>query len=132
VPVPPVMTQSAVEAFELILNCAGAVLPRRDSVDARVVEEVRSGEATYGVGIVNSPQDVGGWPELRSEPAPADSDGDGMPDVWERERGYDPNDAADGNEDFNRDGYTNLEDYLNELAEPAFPEGYLDSWRTKW
>jgi hypothetical protein len=45
-----------------------------------------------------------------------DSDGDGIPDDWERKHGLNPNNAADRNGDFNGDGYTNLEKYLNELA----------------
>jgi hypothetical protein len=69
-----------------------------------------------GKGIIDSQQAVGGWPELRSAPAPIDSDHDGMPDDWERKHGLDPNDPADGASVANGDGYTNLEDYLNSLT----------------
>ena len=61
---------------------------------------------------------MGGWPTLKSLPAPADTDQDGMPDDWESNNGLDPNDAEDRNDDRNNDGYTNLEEYLNELSIP--------------
>lgn len=121
-PAAPVTTQSAEEACEAVLADAGAVLPKRDAVDARIIDEVRSGTATYGgkwgkgLGIIDSQNDVGGWPTLRSAPPPVDRDHDGMPDAWEIERGLDPDNPQDRNGDSDGDGYTNLEDYLNELA----------------
>ena len=126
--VPPVVTQGAEEAYELVLGYAGAVLPNRDAVDERIVREVRSGQPTYGVGIVNDVSEVDGWPLLRSLPAPLDSDKDGIPDEWELARGLDPFDPSDGRLDRDGDGYTNLEEYLNELAASAFPPGYLEIW----
>jgi hypothetical protein len=65
--------------------------------------------------IINDEDEVGGWPELISAQAPDDSDADGMPDNWERRRGLDPTDPADGNGDLDADGYTNLEEYLNAI-----------------
>jgi len=120
--VAPVKTQSAEEAFELVLAKAGCSLVR-DSVDQRIVREIRDGTATHGAsyrgggkGIIDSQKDVGGWPELASKPAPTDSDHDGMPDEWERQHGLDPMNASDGALDKNGDGYTNLEEYLNSLV----------------
>ena len=55
----------------------------------------------------------GGWPELKSAEPPDDSDKDGMPDDWEKQHGFDPDDPTDGNGDSDADGYTNLEEYLN-------------------
>lgn len=115
-PVAPVTTQSALEAYPLVLAAAGATLPRRDSVDARVVDDVRLGRATFGDGIIDTPAQVGGWPELRSAPAPADTDRDGMPDEWERAHRLDPADPADRNAFTLAPGYTNLEVYLNSLV----------------
>ena len=119
--VAPVTTHLANEAFELVLLQAGAVLPRRDSLDARIIEEARTGTARFGGsydgggnGIIDSPETVGGWPELESLPAPADTDGDGMPDEWEAQKGLNLNDAADGNK-VETDGYTMLEKYLNSI-----------------
>ena len=121
-PCPPVRTQSAENAYRLVLSEAGAVLPARDAVDARIVDEVRTGTASFGgewgagSGIIDSQADVGGWPALHSAPAPPDRDHDGMPDDWERDHGLDPRDASDGSRDRDGDGYTNLEDYLNGLC----------------
>ena len=47
---------------------------------------------------------------------PVDSDQDGIEDSWETAAGLDPNNATDGNEDRDDDGYTNLEEYLEYLA----------------
>ena len=111
-----VTTQSAEDAYGLVLSEVGASVPRRDIIDSRIVREVREGTSTYGVkGILSSPMDVGGWPVLNSTKAVLDSDGDGMADAWEKQRGLNPNDAGDGNADGDGDGYTNVEDYLNDL-----------------
>jgi hypothetical protein len=124
--VPPVLTQSADESYQLVLDHAGCQLPVRDSIDARIVSEVQNGTFTHRgsvgnlAGIIDSQADVGGWPLLASLPAPTDSDADGMPNNWESARGLDPDNAADRNLT-NEEGYTNLELYLNELAAPAFP-----------
>jgi hypothetical protein len=56
---------------------------------------------------------VGGWPEYKSEPAPVDSDHDGVPDSWEKKFGLKSNDPADGAKDADDDGYTNVEEWLN-------------------
>lgn len=111
--VAPVTTQAAREAYPLVLQQAGATRPRRDAVDARILAEVASGRATYGDGIIDRTEQVGGWPEYRSVPAPADTDLDGMPDAWERRHGFDVGNPADGIADADKDGYTNLEEYLN-------------------
>jgi pectate lyase len=111
-----VETDSAEQAYRRVLAHAGATLPRRDAADRRILDSVcdRTG------GIINSPADVGGWPELRSEPAPPDTDHDGMPDAWETSHGLNPNNSRDGNI-ATADGYTHLEQYLNELADAARP-----------
>jgi hypothetical protein len=124
--VAPVKTQSAEEAFELVLAHAGAS-KLRDSVDSRIINEIRGGTAKYGAswdgggkGIIDSQADVGGWPELASIPAPPDADGDGMPDDWESDMQLDPRNATDGSADADGDGYTNVEEYLNELAPSVY------------
>jgi hypothetical protein len=105
----PVTTVSARSAYEAVLRNVGASLPRRDSVDARIVAEVRGRKGS----IIDSQAQVGGWPELRSKAAPVDSDNDGMPNSWERRHGLNPHVAGDGATDRDSDGYTNLEEYLN-------------------
>jgi len=112
-PIAPVTTQPAAEAYQLVLRNVGATLPHRDTHDARIVREVETGKVTYGNGIIDSPKQVGGWPELKSTAAPLDSDGDGMSDEWERRHGFNPADPADGAVDADGDGYTNLEKFLN-------------------
>jgi hypothetical protein len=105
----PVQTVSAREAYELVLAGVGATLPKRDAVDTRLVNEVRTRTGK----IRDSQTEVGGWPELKSTPAPADADNDGMPDEWELKHGLNPRDPSDANLDADGDGYTNLEEYLN-------------------
>jgi hypothetical protein len=97
-------------AYKRVLVDAGASRPR-DVVDKRIVAEVRRGRGR----IIDSEKSVGGWPLLRTRPAPADTDGDGVPDTWERKRRLDPLDPLDGASPAG-DGYTNLERYLNALA----------------
>jgi hypothetical protein len=104
-------TQSTVEAAELVLARAGAS-KSRDAVDQRVTDNVRQRQGR----LIDSQSQVGGWPKLRSTPAPADQDGDGMPDDWEKAHGLNPNEPADRNADFDGDGYTNLEQYLFSLC----------------
>ena len=83
----------------------------RDPVDARIIEGVRNRTGR----IIDSQSQVGGWPELEAGSPWIDSDGDGMPDDWERAQGLDPAVPADGNADRDGDGFTNLEDWLNSL-----------------
>ena len=112
----PINQQTPQNAYQAVLAHAGCSFPTRDAIDTRIIEEVRTGTAAFGDnGIIDSPGDVGGWPELESAPAPADSDQDGMPDKWERANGLDPNDPIDRNEVAD-DGYTMLEKYLNSLV----------------
>jgi hypothetical protein len=118
---PFVRTHTAREAFESVLADVGATRPQQDAVDRRVIADVRKRSHTYSgsrsklPGIIDSPADAGGWPEYRSGDPPADADHDGIPDEWERARGLDPTNPADGTA-YRPDGYTNLEHYLNELA----------------
>ena len=109
---PAVTMVGAVEALELVLEGAGATGPERDAVDRRVVREVRTGTGA----IIDSPWDAGGYPALAGGNPPADADGDGMPDDWERDNGLDPEDASDGNGDRDGDGYTNVEEFLHTLG----------------
>jgi hypothetical protein len=110
--------QTAVEAYKAILAGAGAILPRRDAVDKRLVDETRNkkatGTGTAGNGIIDDVSAVGGWPVYAGGEVPADTDGDGMPDEWEKKNGLNAADRRDGN-GVAANGYTNLENYLNSI-----------------
>lgn len=111
----PVRQQTASEAFEAVLAKGGATLPKRDAVDQRVTETVRTGKTINQTGIIVDPKEVGGYPELTFSPnaVPVDTDGDGMPDAWETAHSLNPKDANDGSADADKDGYTNVEEFLN-------------------
>ena len=90
----------------------------QDSYDREVLRQVREGIGTFGInGIINSQEDVGGWPVLNAEKALIDSDGDGMPDVWESKHGLNPKSASDASAYTLDENYTNIEFYLNSLAD---------------
>ncbi len=132
-PYVPITMQSAEEAYELVLDNVGVNYSTRDTVDKRIINDVKTGTATYDGhayeikqgfsdtavvrGIIDSQKDVGGWPELTSLPAPVDTDHDGMPDEWEKSQGLNPNDDTDRNI-IHANGYTMLENYLNSLVDP--------------
>jgi hypothetical protein len=99
----------------VVLAGAGASLPVRDAVDERIIAEVRNGTGA----IIDSQWEVAGWPVYRSKRPPADTDRDGMPDAWERAHGLNLEDPSDATADRDADGYTNLEEYINELAKGA-------------
>lgn len=110
----PVGRDRAPGAYVRVLAGAGASRVR-DAVDARVVETVRTRSGRH----IDSQSEVGGWPELEPGTPWVDGDGDGIPDGWESKHRLDPRDPADGNADRDADGYTELEEWLNALAEPA-------------
>ena len=64
--------------------------------------------------MIDSQNDVGGWPEMRGGVIPIDRDADGMPDEWEISYGLDPLDPSDSAGDLDGDGYTNIEEYLDD------------------
>ncbi len=119
----PVTTHTAQEAYELVLQNAGASL-KRDTLDERITNDVRNrtgrlidvqGGYAHGTPYANT---VNAWPTLNSTAAPVDTDHDGMPDTWETANGLNPNDANDRGI-FATNGYTNLENYLNSLVNSA-------------
>jgi len=130
----PFKIMSAQEAYNFVLDNVGATFPKRDIVDEHIIEQVRTGKVfynpdvkpeefyqfehrrlpadSYKKGIITDIRQVGGYPEYSGTPR-KDSDGDGMPDDWEKKYGLDPNDASDAVKDLNGDGYTNIEKYIN-------------------
>lgn len=95
-----------------LLAFAGATVPKRDSQDSRVVSEFFNCQGN----IIDNPSEVGGWPAMGIANAPLDTDKDGMSDAWEDLRKLNKLSSADMNGDDDKDGYTNIEEYLNELA----------------
>jgi pectate lyase len=101
--------QSAQDAYAGVVREAGAALPARDEVDKRIIANLtqRTGRFLNGADL--------SWPPLAVGASPVDTDGDGMPDSWEQSvlgstsRGS----ATDTRGDFDGDGYTDLEEYLN-------------------
>ena len=128
------VTDSASAAFTRVLNYMGANWNNRSAIDQRIVAETLAG--TGQITAWNDPTHGTEWNSLLALKAPAgggtggtgiyaraagwDSDGDGMPDVWEAAHSLNPS-VADNNGDYDADGYTNLEEYLNEIAEWPAP-----------
>jgi pectate lyase len=103
---PAVTMISADKAYQTVLDSAGAW--PRDAMNTRTVAEVRAGTGQFGK------QDDA---KLTTGPAaPPDADLDGMPDCWEIAMGLNPNDSSDSHGDKDGDGYTNIEEYINDLA----------------
>lgn len=121
--------ESAEAAYLNVLANVGAVLPERDTLDRRIAFEVSNGTATYGgvfgkgLGIIDSQNEVGGWPELTLKEAPMDSDNDGIPDVWEDANELNPNDPTDG-KSITDSGYSNLELYIHSLSVDSHSEPF--------
>lgn len=112
--------ESAEEAYKNVCRGVGAVLPKRDSVDTRVVNDVINGTGK----VPSTLEDIPGnpFPVLNSVAAPTDSDHDGMPDDWEITNGLNKDDASDRNS-VGADGYTMLEKYLNGIEFKNMVEG---------
>ena len=70
---------------------------------------------SYKQGIITDIRQMGGYPEYKGTPY-VDTDGDGMPDEWEKANGLNPNDPSDANKDCTGDGYTNIEKYINGIS----------------
>lgn len=113
-------THTAEVAYQRVLAYAGASL-RRDAVDTRIVQEATNGTVTYygsktnKAGIIDSQNDVGGFPTLNSTTKLVDTDNDGMPDAWEIQNGLNPN-VNDANGRKLSTIYDNIEVYINSLV----------------
>ncbi len=115
---PPITALPAAEILEPVLAFAGCTRPVRDVVDARIVEELRTRTGR----LIDSQDEVGGWPTYAATEPPPDTDHDGMTDAWEQGHGLNATDPADGPMDRDGDGYTNVEEFLN-LTDPSRPDG---------
>lgn len=115
-----VKTDSPIEAYEKILKIGGASLVR-DAVDLRVLKDMKKGTFTYEGspgsknGIIDSQNDVGGFPNLKMGKIPLDSDNDGMPDAWEIKHNLNPKKSDANGRDLDKN-YDNIEVYMNDLV----------------
>jgi hypothetical protein len=134
----PLPIQPADKVFETVLNGVGDTLPKRDAVDERVINMVRTGKvsaqagpntrdelshAGYSqeaisellrlipLGIITNPSQVGGYPEYKGEPI-KDLGADGIPLSWKKKYKLDEKDASLAQKDLQGDGYTVIEKYL--------------------
>ncbi len=115
-PSEPIHEDAPVVAYQRILESVGCSFSQ-DSYDREVLRQVREGIGTFGTnGIINSQEDVGGWPVLKAGKALKDTDGDGMPDDWESKHGLNPKSTSDASAYTLNEDYTNIEVYLNSLC----------------
>ncbi len=116
-----IKTSLASDAYKEVLKNAGAVLPTRDTLDERIINDVKNGTGRFidvQGGFVHGTAyelTLNAWPTLNALPAPIDTDKDGMPDDWEKKNGLNINDAGDAAGYTLNKQYTNIEVYLNSL-----------------
>ncbi|MDL2243568.1 pectate lyase [Bacteroidales bacterium OttesenSCG-928-J19] len=117
-PTPLVVTHSAEEAYQLVLDHAGASF-HRDPTDTRIIKEtreklcpVKSEDENTRPGLINSQTEVGGWDAYTFSPEQVlpDTDRDGIPDGW-----LEKNHPGKTAQDRTKEGYTYLEVYYNQL-----------------
>ena len=130
----PQNVMSAAESYAYVLDNVGATIPRRDNVDATIIQGVRDGlpyyakdaavhvspyskrrlpDNSYKLGIITDPQQTGGLPIYNGTPR-TDTDNDGMPDDWEKAHALNPGDPTDATA-LTPSGYMNIELYINDL-----------------
>ena len=127
--VSPVSTHTAPQAYEKVLAYAGASL-KRDAIDQRIVSETKQGNYTYegsngsSNGLIDSQADTEGYLLYSSEEKPADSNNDGIPDIWAAQylpvgKSYRDIEPATG--------YSYLELYINSLVDHLMKACYENS-----
>jgi pectate lyase len=109
--VPAIKMTTAEKAYQDVLAKVGANRPVRDSIDSRLIHEVRTNTGK----MIDSQNDVGGWQIYKAATPYKDTDGDGIPDKWEAAHKLNPKNAADAKVK-DSSGYTNIEKYINQLA----------------
>ena len=138
-----VVTETADESYDSVLNGAGALCPGRDDIDLRIVSEVQQGDVSYygsigGLpGIIDSQDDVGGYPVYQNGPVPVDTDKDGLPDwvevLFNTNINSAQDDFSDTFSDPDGDGYTYMDQYLEYLAKgnPPFRTFSCPGWYSR-
>jgi hypothetical protein len=127
-----VTTQSAGNAYKIVLSDVGCTQPEFDDHDQRIITETLGGTYTYRGSLTNKPgfpdneSDVGGFENYPSVTRDTnwDTDQDGLPNWWETIIGTNTNSAtgdfSDANADVDLDGYTNLDNYLQWMSLPHY------------
>lgn len=124
--------ETADDALDRVLAYGGANWSNRNPIDQRIFDSAPTGtggiindlssgvQAFEWATVLSQRPDAGGNAPF-TRPADWDLDGDGLPGAWEVEHGLDPL-VANHNGDFDADGYTDIEDYINELAAWPAPQ----------
>lgn len=135
-PTGEITTHTPQIAYERVMDYVGASLVR-DTVDKRIIHDVRTATVTYPDGgngstdgIIDTQVAVKGWPELKSTEAPTDSDNDGMPDDWEDANGLDKNSPDDAQLKTVDSEYPNIEVYINSLVDSIMVNENEGGWPT--
>lgn len=120
-PAMPIKTETAVEAYGSVLKFAGASY-KRDTLDQRIINDVKNrtggfidvqGGFLHGTAYQLT---INAWPALASQPAPVDTDKDGMPDEWESKNRLNPDDATDASAFTLDKNQSNIEVYINSIT----------------
>jgi hypothetical protein len=114
--------QTAENAYITVLAEGGCNLPSRDTLDQRIINDVKNRTGRFidvQGGFPHGTEyelTINAWPALKSLPALPDTDKDGMPDEWEKKKGLNPNDGSDSSAYKLDKNYTNIEVYINGLT----------------
>jgi hypothetical protein len=115
-----IQLESAKDAYESVLSWVGASY-RRDTMDARIINDVKNrtgrlidvqGGYPHGTAYELT---LNAWPALKSTSTPADTDKDGMPDIWEKENGLNSTNELDAGTNILDKNYSNIEVYINSI-----------------
>lgn len=123
---------SVTDAYKRVLSDVGCTQPVFDDHDVRIIKETLTGTYSCNGSVTGLPGlpdregDVGAWENYPgfNRAASWDTDLDGLPDWWETAIGTSPNSApdtfTDSNADTDKDGYTNMEAYLQWMSKPHY------------
>lgn len=125
---PAVTMVDAKAVYDLVLAKAGCW--PRDKMTKRTIEEVKTKTGSFGRNAPLAPTDEWFLEGLTPGKSLADTDKDGMPDVWETAHGLNPKDPSDAakivpagkSPNDRHQGYTYIEFYINELADGLVPQ----------
>lgn len=102
-------------AVAWVVANVGTVFPSRDSVDKKLIAEVQSYGKSGQLISDEKASPMNGPGFIASGKKLTDTDGDGIPDAWEKANGLNYQDASDAMK-IGSSGYANIELYLNSLV----------------